>query len=240
MTYEVRLEQFEGPLELLLELIEREKLDITRVSLSRVADQYLDYLERADAPALAHLSAFLSIATRLLLLKSRALLPLLEFTEEEEQAIDDLEHQLKRYQRFRELARMLDELWRKKHPSLTREPSVLLRRPVFAPPRDLTVEDLACTFREVLGGIPLVERLDEETLATVVTLEEKMIEFKRSLETRASTSFRTLAVSAENRLELIVSFLALLELVKQRLISVRQPEFFGDIHVEHCSLKRHE
>ena len=85
--YHVRLEQFEGPLPLLLSLIEKEKLDVTRLALAALADQYLDHIENEGDVPLPHLSQFLAVASRLLLLKSRALLPILSFTEEEEREI---------------------------------------------------------------------------------------------------------------------------------------------------------
>ena len=90
MGYHFRLDHFEGPLDLLLSLIEREKLDITTVSLAQIADQYLEYLSTEKNVTLENLAAFLSVASRLLLIKSRALLPVLTFTEEEEESVDDL------------------------------------------------------------------------------------------------------------------------------------------------------
>ena len=103
MAYHICLEQFEGPLDLLLSLIEKEKLDITHVSLAKVADQYLKYLETEESISLGNLTAFLSVAARLILIKSRALLPILEFSDEEEESMDDLETRLKVYKRFREV-----------------------------------------------------------------------------------------------------------------------------------------
>lgn len=232
MTYQVRLEQFEGPLELLLHLIEKEKLDITRLSLSQVADQYLEYLDRGQAISLANLSLFLSIASRLILLKSRALLPLLTFTEEEEQSIEELEWQLREYRRMREAAHGLGELFRQRDGSFARE-SFIGQSVVFQPPRHLTSLDLRTAFEEVLGGIPVVESLEEETVATIITLEEKMSHLRDSLAERLTTSFQALTRDVESRVEMIVTFLALLELVKQRSIRVRQETHFSDIHIEH-------
>lgn len=105
MNYRFQLEQFEGPLDLLLGLIEKEKLDITQVSLAEIADQFLAYIDNNENINLEQLSAFLSVATRLILIKSRALLPILTFTEEEEESIQDLEEHLRLYQIFREQAK---------------------------------------------------------------------------------------------------------------------------------------
>lgn len=233
MTYAVRLEQFEGPLELLLQLIEKEKLDITRVSLTKVTDQYLAYLEGERSLPLSALSQFLSIAARLILLKSRALLPLLIFTEEEETSIVDLEWQLREYARYREASIGLGRLLEKGTIAYTRERSARVTRGVFFPPPDLRVQDLHAAFTTLLGTIVMAQALEETTLLPVVKLEEKMALFRQTLAARVETSFQSLTATVENRIELIVSFLALLQLIKERFVHVEQKEFFGDIAIRH-------
>ncbi len=228
MAYAVRLEQFEGPLELLLQLIEKEKLDITRVSLASVADQFLEYIAGQGDVPLSHLAQFLSVASRLLLLKSRALLPLLEFTEEEEQSIEDLEWQLREYQKFREISQKLGLLFTDSRSAHARE-SFLGATVVFYPPESLTQETLALAFRSVLGEIPLLEKLEQETIREVVSLEEKMLELRTTLSSRMEMSFRQMTADVEDKLEVIVAFLAILELVKQRFIHADQSEVFRDI-----------
>ncbi len=234
MVYHVRLEQFEGPLELLLSLIEKEKLPITEVSLARVADQFLEYVEREENVSLEHLAAFLSVASRLILLKSRALLPLLTFSDEEETAIEDLEYQLKEYQRFRKAALFFRERLTRGERAYARE-SFLGTQIVFHPPQDLKARDLRMAFENVLGSIPLFEKLEEETIATVMSLEEKIAQLQETLRERAESSFREMVEQAESRLEHIVAFLALLELVKQRFITVEQENFFEDIRIRRFS-----
>lgn len=231
MTYAVRLEQFEGPLELLLQLIEKEKLDITRVSLARVADQYLEYLQREAHIPLGHLAQFLSVAARLVLLKSRALLPLLTFTDEEEESIADLEWQLREYQRYRDASIVLGKLLAHHSGASVRERSVGAMEGIFFPPKDLTSNDLKAAFISVLGEIPIMEKLEEQELKAVIKLEEKMAHFRETLSTRVETSFRAMTETVKDRVELIVSFLALLQLVKERWVTVEQSEFFGDIAV---------
>jgi len=230
MAYQIHLEQFEGPLDLLLSLIEKEKLDITLVSLSKVTDQYLEYIKKEESVSLADLSSFLSVAVRLLLIKSRALLPILEFTDEEEESMDDLEIRLKEYQRFREMASRLGVLIQGKQHIHIRE-SFLGTRVVFYPPEGLTGDVLRSHFSNVLGEIPLKEILPEKELQTVITLEEKINELRSSLQERAESSFSDLIQSGSSRVEVIVSFLALLEMVKQRIISVDQEKFFSNIRI---------
>jgi segregation and condensation protein A len=228
MSYAVRLEQFEGPLELLLQLIEKEKLDITRVSLASVSDQFLEYLARQGEVPLSQLAQFLSVASRLLLIKSRALLPLLEFTEEEEASIEDLEWQLREYRKFRDASLKLGLRFIGHERAQSRE-SFLGAEIVFLPPRTVTAETLAQAFRSVLGEIPLFEKLEEKELQEVISLEEKMLELRSTLGSRMEISFRQMTADVKNRLEVIIAFLAVLELVKQRFVRANQPMAFHDI-----------
>lgn len=235
MTYAVRLEQFEGPLELLLTLIEKEKLDITRVSLAQVADQYLEYLKQESQLPLASLSQFLSIAARLILLKSRALLPLLEFTDEEEESLVDLEWQLKEYRRYREASVELGKLFERRNVAYPRERSLSMSTTLFFPPENLVAQDLQAAFLSVLGEIPLFEELEETELKHVIRLEEKMALFRETLAERLETSFRSMIQASQDRTEVVVSFLALLQLIKERFIAVEQREHFGDITIRQYS-----
>ncbi len=228
MSYAVRLEQFEGPLELLLQLIEKEKLDITRVSLASVSDQFLEYLAGQGEVPLSQLAQFLSVASRLLLLKSRALLPLLEFTEEEEESIEDLEWQLREYRKFRDVSLKLGIRFGGREQSRSRE-SFLGTEIIFLPPRTLTADALAAAFQSVLGEIPLFEKLEEESMKEVISLEAKMLELRSTLANRMEISFRQMTADVSDRLEVIVAFLAILELVKQRFVRADQRMAFHDI-----------
>lgn len=230
MSYLFRLDQFEGPLELLLHLIEKEELDITRVSLSAVTDQYLDHIRSRDDILLENLAGFLSVAARLVLLKSRALLPVLRFTNEEEESIDDLEWQLREYQRWKGASLRLGAWFAVRPRSFARE-SFFGATTVFQMPTGLTVEMLRTNYLSVLGEIPLFEKLEERVIEEVMTLETKISDLQVHLAKRLETSFREFTVTAESKIEVIISFLALLELVKQRFLEVEQGEFFGDIRI---------
>ncbi len=231
MAYHFHLEKFEGPLDLLLSLIEKEKLDITQVSLAQVADQYLGYIENEKTISLENLSAFLTIAARLILIKSRALLPVLSFTDEEEEAMEDLEYHLKAYKLFREASQKVGILFGQLKPASVRE-SFLGTQVVFYPPKGITKEALRGHFVDVLGEIPVFEILPEKEIASIVTLEEKIAHLQQTLSERVESSFHDIVSDAEDRVEVIVSFLAMLELIKQRFISVEQREFFSAIHIK--------
>lgn len=233
MLCRIRLPQFEGPLELLLSLIEDRKLDITKVSLGAVADQYLERLSsERNAISLANLSGFLVIAARLILIKSKVLLPVLVFTEEEESSMEDLEARLREYKSFKEAAIALGEMQKKGARSFSREKfSGMTGKGVYGAPKGISPAILRTQFVSVLGAIPKQEVFAEEALEEVISLEERIDMLHASLRRRVECTFHSLAASAENRLDLIVSFLAMLELVKQRVVSVKQQDVFGDMHV---------
>jgi segregation and condensation protein A len=231
-NYQIKIEQFEGPLDLLLQLTEDQKLDITRVSLAKIADEYLEYINKAENITLAHLADFLTVASRLILIKSKALLPMLEFTEEEEEEIKDLEYQLEQYKKFKEAAKKLAEIYAAPEKSFSREGFSGLGV-VFYPPENISAEDLRKSFLKVLGEIPLIEKLEEEMVREVLTLEEKIGHLQDHLREKIQASFSELVASAKDKVEVVVSFLAMLELVKQRIISVEQGELFSEIQMKH-------
>lgn len=231
MAYQIRLEQFEGPLDLLLSLIEKEELDITQVSLAKVADQYLAYLRHEESISLANLASFLTIAARLILIKSRALLPILQWSDEEEESMDDLELRLREYKRFREAAGKLGQLFGRGRFAHGRE-SFLGTQVVFYPPSKLAAADLRSHFIDVLGEIPVFDVLPEQEIRAIVTLEEKILSLQNMLLERIETSFDELTRTATDRVEVIISFLAVLEMVKQRVIFVEQGAFSSDISIK--------
>lgn len=226
--YHVRLEQFEGPLPLLLSLIEKEKLDITRLALATVADQYLEHLARENDVPLPHLSQFLSVASRLLLLKSRALLPILSFTEEEEDEIEDLEWRLREYKRYKEASVKLGGLFLLGHRSFHRESFVNVPE-VFAPPSNVSVVNIREAFFAVLESIHIPVSLNEHIVEEVVTLEERVAFLEMRIEQCFEAAFSDIAMESRDRIEIVVSFLALLELVRRRTFEVDQGELFGEI-----------
>lgn len=221
MPYHFELEQFQGPLDVLLQLIEREKLDITEVSLAKITDQFLAYIDANQDIQLEQLAGFLSVATRLILIKSRALLPVLTFTEEEEESIQDLERHLRLYQLYREQAKKLEVLLGSNQRLYARE-SFLGFKSVYYPPTDIDAHDLKDALLGVLGTIETMVSLPEQELLTIITLEERILHFKQQLTERVEMSFHDFLGTTAERVDIIVSFLAVLELVKQRYIHAKQ------------------
>jgi len=228
----IKLEKFEGPLGLLLQLIEKEELDITQISLAKIADQYIEYIRNAAAMKPEELADFLVVAAKLLLIKSRALLPFLKGEEEEE--IQEFEDQLKMYQEFLQAAKKLEAIIGKKRFSFAREfdrRAILLSARLFSPPKKLTAAELGGVFKEIINSVRLVEKLEEKSLEQAVNIEEKILAIQQTLINRLKISFSHILAAAQSKTEIIVSFLALLELIKQKEIIVGQVEMFGEIEV---------
>lgn len=230
VMYRVKIDKFEGPMELLLELIEKEKLNVTELSLSKVADQYLDYIKDNQNIRLEHLSEFLSVASRLILIKSRTLLPTLKFSDEEEEEIKDLARQLEEYKKFKEASVKIGKIAGERKICYSRESFGGIRS-VFYPPDSFNIFDFKKHFISVLAEIPLIEKLQEEIITEVVTLEERIGELEEKLRGKIETSFSELVASASEKVEIIVSFLAMLEMIKQRLVAVEQGELFSEIRL---------
>ena len=226
--YQVKVEKFEGPMELLLELIQKEKLEITELSLSGVTDQYLEYIKSNQNINLENLADFLSIASRLILIKSRALLPMLRFTEEEEEEIKDLTLQLEEYKKFKEASAKIKAMAEKGRICYSREGFSSIKS-VFYPPENFNAYDFKKYFQSILSEIPVLEKLSEEIVGEVVTLEEKINDLENFLREKVQSSFSDLVEKASDKVEVIVSFLAMLEMIKQRIVEVEQNNLFEEI-----------
>lgn len=234
--YQVNTEVFNGPLDLLLELIERAELDITRLALAQVTDQYLEYMHRLQQHNPAEVSAFLVIAARLVQIKSAALLPrpaVIETSITEEDPGEALARQLIIYKRFKELAGYLQQ----------REESQLRTYLRLAPPphplpparldlSGLTLQDLVNAARSVFFNKPTLTALDRVVSMPRITIREKIQTIIHRLRTGGMTTFRSLLRPDTSRVEVVVTFLALLELVKRRIVAAQQNGLFSDIEVQ--------
>jgi segregation and condensation protein A len=232
--YEIHIEKFQGPLSLLLQLIEQEELDISEVSLAQVTDQYLQYLKQVEELNPEEVADFLVVAAKLLLIKSRLLLPSLNLGGEEEAR--DLENQLKIYKQYLEAGRGIARMWRQGHVAWVRPKPLVLKTEVqFTPPVGVTGDFLAQAFERVLKAIEPIIKLPEVTLRRAVSIQEKISSLKELITSKVKLSWQTLMAQAEDKTEVVVSFLALLELIKQRHVVVDQPALFHDIAISRAT-----
>lgn len=234
--FTIKTEIFEGPLELLLELIERRKLLINDISLSKVADDFIGYVETMESMPMDETAQFILIASTLLLIKSKSLLPTLTLSEEEEQSIDELEKRLELYQRFKELSLGLKERFGQ---------NVLYGREykgedlvVFSPGKDISTQSLLLAAQSVINSLPKDDRLPKAVVKKIVSLEEMIEKLTERVEKNIKLSFREFApggkagpISREEKQNIIVSFLAVLELIKRGLVRANQIDT-GDIEIE--------
>ncbi|MBU0597486.1 segregation/condensation protein A [Patescibacteria group bacterium] len=232
MVYKIKLEQFEGPLDLLLQLIEQEEMDITKISLARVTDQYLGFLNSSYDIRPEELADFLVVAAKLLLIKSKILLPDLDIDEEE---TTDLEHQLKMYKEFHEASKMLNKMILKKKFLYPREKMVVKVDRVFNPPKSLTTDKLKILFLEVLRSLEPWVNLPREVMVKTISIKERIANIQEMIGRQAVLRFNDLLKTTKNKTEVIVTFLAVLELVKQHTVAVVQDNIFDDIVVKKVS-----
>lgn len=214
---------------LLLDLIEQNKLDISQISLADVADQYLLEIEQArDSITGDELADWLLIAAKLLVIKSRSLLPVMDLPAEEP---DDLAHQLKMYKAYRDASRLVKEIIREKNFTFSRSPFKLQLAGAFSPPADLAANDLRARLAALIAELDkTIIRLPRERLARVVSLAERIADLKKILAQASSFGFKEWLRGVKNRSEVVVSFLALLELIKQRELVATQIE--GEIIIK--------
>jgi segregation and condensation protein A len=230
-SYEVKLPAFEGPLDLLLHLIERAELDITTISLAQVTDQYLEYIRQLEERSAANLADFLVVATKLLLIKSRMLLPAppVPLSEEEEDVGEGLVRQLIEYKRFKAVAAGL----------ATREAEglssyVRVGGAVVVSGRSLDLSDVTLNGLVQLVRQALEVTLDSAPVSTVVaplgvSIGEKIRLIQARLADQPEVDFGELIGGMHYRVEIIVTFLAVLEMIKSNTLVVQQDELFGRI-----------
>jgi segregation and condensation protein A len=230
-TYTVRLPVYEGPLDLLLELIERAELDITKIALAQVTDQYLSHLRQITERDLGDLASFLVVAARLLQIKSEALLPRPPEREPgEEDPGDALARQLILYRQFKQAAAAMAARLEAGLHSYAR----LAPPPRSEPHLDLgtlRLDDLRHTLQQVLAAVKAEPEWVDSVAAPRISIRTKIALIFETLRRHGRMDFRDLLRRSRSRLEVVVSFLAVLELIKQRQILARQERPFDDIEI---------
>ena len=224
--YIVSLEQFEGPLDLLHQLIEKRKLQINTISLAKVTTDYMIHIrEMALVPA-EEVARFIHIASILILIKSKSLLPILEYTKEEEVDVAELEDRMKLFDYVRERVVPVLAVWRRRS-FVVSAPSVV-ERVVLRPDNSCTVKGLRRNVGAVLQGLSFLKEPPRKRVGTKVRIEEVIERVLAVVTERVSVSFRDMSAKVDKQ-EKIVSFLAVLELMRKNLLTATQEEHFDDI-----------
>ena len=229
--YKIKTEVFEGPLELLLDLVEKRKLFINEISLAQVADDYITHLKQFEKLPVDFVSNFLIVASTLILIKSKSLLPTLSLTTEETQDIHELENRLKEYQRVRELSVHIKNMFGKN--IIFPKGQTRTREVVFAPSEEIVPLTILASLREVILRFPKKVALPKVVVKKVISLEKMMERLTNRITSNLKMGFREFAgVGKEEKINIVVSFLAMLELVKQGVIAVTQEHHGADIQME--------
>ena len=230
--YEIKIDQFSGPLEKLLELIEERQMEITTINLAEITNDFLKYLQ-ALAEENAHpsvISDFIVVASKLLLIKSKALLPSLELTEEEEKDIQDLELRLKIYKEFKDASLNVKKLWEDKKYCFGKELFSDLP-PIFYPPENLKISDMSNSIRNIIAELQALVPEKKTVKRAVLNVREKMEELLTRFKNKIESSFKDIS-NSKSKLEIIVLFLAVLHLIRDRLVTSAQDGQFSDIIIK--------
>lgn len=234
MPLQVKTSVYEGPLELLLELIEKRKLLINDISLAAVTDEYIARVNAATDHPIGETAEFVALAATLLLIKSRSLLPQLELSSEESRDIKELEYRLALYQIIKEATRGLSS--QLNAPALY-EGSPPSPGPLFLPDNTITLNGLRAAAQTLIQDFPQSLTLPKVSVKTIVSIEEMIERLQQRVSAALKLSFKEFAgIGKKERTEIIVSFLAMLELVKQGILNASQEGTHGDILLESDSV----
>ncbi len=235
---EFSTEKFSGPLGLLLSLIESEQMDITEVSLAKIADDYILHIRSAENIEPEEMADFLVIAAKLLYIKSKALLPYL-YTKEDEDEADDLERQLRMYKEFIDASVNIKERLSRKNklyiPPVNKSFRLMDKGQSFYPPKKLEKNLLRDKYNSLLELLEKEiekrekEKLPQEELEPKISIDDKISSIRLLLGKKLKLSFSKMLKESKSKTEVVVNFLAVLELAKQKELYFEQEDLFSEI-----------
>ena len=232
-SYTVKTGTFEGPFALLLSLIEERKLFINEISLSQVTEDFITYIKQLDTLSPAAVSNFVVVAATLILIKSKSLLPNLNLTTEEEGEIVNLEDRLRLFETFSRLSQNIKKLFGKNilFAPLERK----YDKKTFVPDTKITSEAVRLLIDEVLEKIPKKVFLPAVEVRKVISIEEMIDKLTERIQNSMQLNFKDFtgrAFTKEERVVVIVGFLAMLEMVRNGIVNVVQNSNFDDMIIE--------
>lgn len=228
MNYEIKIENYQGPLDKLLELVEEKKLDISLISLAKVTEGFLNYLKEMQESKVPYtiLADFLVIASKLLLIKSKVLIPTIELEESEEEDIKNLELQLKIYRQIKAICEHIKSNW-DVYPQMASRDFLMGKKSFFYPP-NLKPADLLQVIEGVAQEIEKFKPV-ETIKVEMINLQEKMEEIMNRI--KKSPVKLGQIIKSGTKEEIIAAFLAILHLLKKELIEVSQARHFSEISI---------
>ncbi len=242
--YQVKTEAFSGPLEKLLEMIEEKKMDITRISLAEVTADFISYVESLKSKidnfeegneeekkteSLRMLADFLTVASQLILIKSKALLPELVLSQEEEDEINNLEMRLKIYSQLKPMFALTKKYWIESN-RLHSRTMLMSVEPVFYPPKEMKLEFLKSALDKILNSLGSFFLDTEKIKKQLFSLEDKIAELTKKI--KSGISKFSQVITNKNKEEVVVMFLALLHLLRENAFTASQNSAFEEISIE--------
>ena len=234
--FTIKTSAFEGPLDLLLSLIEKRKLFVNDISLSQVTDDYISHVNNLADYSLHNRADFISIASTLILIKAKSLLPTIDLTEEEQGDISDLELRLKQLEIIRKASMTLSKVFGRN--ILFERGELKQEIKVFVPSKEVNQKDISEAILRLITALPKKpSEAPKVTVKKVISIEEMIDRLTNRIQSAVRMTFREFSgnkgkIDKMQRVDVIVSFLAMLELVKQGIINARQENLFEDIEME--------
>ena len=235
--FTIKQESFEGPLDLLFSLIEKRKMHISDVALAKVADDYIKYVQSFEDMPVSESANFILVASTLTLIKSKSLLPILDLTEEEQSDIDDLENRLKEYRKYKSLSEHVQKMFGKQPMFASQRQAHI--EPIFSPEENTNTQSVREAIGRVLASLPKPEKIAKTVVEKVISLEEMIDKLTTRVMSSLKMSFSEFSgnkngtpMNKEEKVNVVISFLAMLELVKGGVVSVVQNKQFEDIQIE--------
>ena len=231
MPFTVKTQTFEGPLDLLLDLIEKRKLFISDISLAKVTDDFIAHVRQFEHLPMGESAHFILVASTLLLIKSKSLLPELALSEEEQGDIQDLETRLKVFKRIKEASKHVHELFGSD--MIFAQSHARPVQPVFTPDPTFTLEKALLSLKDLIHRLPKKEQLPKHVVEKGISLEDMISNLTTRITSSLRMSFKQFTGEHKGeKVNVIVSFLAMLELVKEGVLHVSQEKHFDDIVME--------
>ncbi len=229
-SFNIQTERYSGPLDLLIDLIEKRKFLVNDISIASVTDDYMAYVAQFEKNPLRDMVDFVVLASTLLLLKSKSLLPILELTDAEEESVENLEKRLKLYQIYRNAGKALSDLFGKNRSYERR--FVPDKNPLFVTDNYTQISALHEALRDVVNNLPKKIEKPKVQVKTVISLETMIGKLKDRIEKQLKFTFKDFTEGGTERAVVVVGFLAVLEMVKQGGVLVRQSQCFHEIEIE--------
>ncbi len=239
MPFIVKTQIFEGPLDLLLDLIEKRKLFVSDIALAKVTDDFIEHVKQFENLPMWESAHFILVASTLLLIKSKSLLPNLNLTEEEQGDIRDLETRLKIYKRIKEAGKNVEKMFGDQMifgQSASHGlggPQARAFGPIFAPDPEFSLEHALNSLKDLVKRLPKNEALPKLAVKKILSLEDMINDLTKRITAQLKMSFSQFTAGhKKEKINVIVSFLAVLELVKHGVLQASQTSEFSEIEME--------